>query len=80
MSRRAPRPLAERARAARGDARAARRMLAARPGGLGARRRRRDRRRGAPVAERDGVLTVACAAAVWAQELDLMAARADRAA
>lgn len=25
-----------------------------------------------PVAERAGVLTVACAAAVWAQELDLM--------
>jgi predicted nucleic acid-binding Zn ribbon protein len=25
-----------------------------------------------PVAERDGVLTVACAAAVWASELDLM--------
>jgi predicted nucleic acid-binding Zn ribbon protein len=26
-----------------------------------------------PTAERDGVLTVTCAAAVWAQELDLMA-------
>jgi predicted nucleic acid-binding Zn ribbon protein len=26
-----------------------------------------------PTAERDGVLTVRCAAAVWAQELDLMA-------
>ena len=26
-----------------------------------------------PAAERDGVLTVTCAAAVWAQELDLMA-------
>jgi len=26
-----------------------------------------------PSAERDGVLTVRCAAAVWAQELDLMA-------
>jgi predicted nucleic acid-binding Zn ribbon protein len=26
-----------------------------------------------PTAERDGVLTVICAAAVWAQELDLMA-------
>jgi predicted nucleic acid-binding Zn ribbon protein len=25
-----------------------------------------------PVAERDGELTLACAAAVWAQELDLM--------
>ena len=26
-----------------------------------------------PIAERDGVLTIGCAAAVWAQELDLMA-------
>jgi predicted nucleic acid-binding Zn ribbon protein len=26
-----------------------------------------------PVAERDGVLTIQCEAAVWAQELDLMA-------
>jgi predicted nucleic acid-binding Zn ribbon protein len=26
-----------------------------------------------PTAERDGVLTIACTAAVWAQELDLMA-------
>ena len=25
-----------------------------------------------PVSERDGVITVACASAVWAQELDLM--------
>jgi len=28
-----------------------------------------------PTAEREGVLTVTCAAAVWAQELDLMAAQ-----
>ena len=28
-----------------------------------------------PTAERDGVLTVTCAAAVWAQELDLMASQ-----
>jgi len=27
-----------------------------------------------PIAERDGVLSVTCEAAVWAQELDLMAA------
>jgi predicted nucleic acid-binding Zn ribbon protein len=26
-----------------------------------------------PTAERDGILTVTCSAAVWAQELDLMA-------
>ena len=28
-----------------------------------------------PVSERDGVVTVACGAAVWAQELDLMSER-----
>jgi predicted nucleic acid-binding Zn ribbon protein len=28
-----------------------------------------------PTAEREGVLTVTCAAAVWAQELDLMSAQ-----
>jgi len=28
-----------------------------------------------PAAERDGVLTISCEAAVWAQELDLMADR-----
>ena len=28
-----------------------------------------------PVSERDGVLTVSCASAVWAQELDLMSER-----
>ena len=28
-----------------------------------------------PVAERDGVITVACVSAVWAQELDLMSER-----
>jgi predicted nucleic acid-binding Zn ribbon protein len=28
-----------------------------------------------PTAEREGVLTVTCAAAVWAQELDLMASQ-----
>jgi len=30
-------------------------------------------REAAPVAERGGVVTVACSASVWAQELDLMA-------
>jgi len=29
----------------------------------------------APVAERDGTVTIACSAAVWAQELDLMSER-----
>jgi len=28
-----------------------------------------------PVAERDGVITVACVSAVWAQELDLLSER-----
>ena len=28
-----------------------------------------------PVSERDGVVTVACAASVWAQELDLLSER-----
>jgi predicted nucleic acid-binding Zn ribbon protein len=28
-----------------------------------------------PVAERDGVITVACTSAVWAQELDLLSER-----
>ena len=28
-----------------------------------------------PVAERDGIVTVACSSAVWAQELDLMSER-----
>ena len=30
---------------------------------------------GEPVAERDGVVTVACISAVWAQELDLLSER-----
>lgn len=30
-------------------------------------------REAAPVSERGGVVTVACSASVWAQELDLMA-------
>jgi predicted nucleic acid-binding Zn ribbon protein len=32
-------------------------------------------REAAPVAERDGVVTVACRSATWAQELDLLAER-----
>jgi predicted nucleic acid-binding Zn ribbon protein len=32
-------------------------------------------RAGRPVGERDGMVTVACAQAVWAQELDLMSER-----
>jgi len=43
-----------------------------RPGGLGARCRPAIAAASRPVAERAGVLTVACEAAVWAQELELM--------
>ena len=32
-------------------------------------------REATPVSERDGVVTVACRSATWAQELDLLAAR-----
>jgi predicted nucleic acid-binding Zn ribbon protein len=32
-------------------------------------------RESSPVAERDGVITVACRSATWAQELDLLGAR-----
>jgi predicted nucleic acid-binding Zn ribbon protein len=32
-------------------------------------------RAGRPVAEREGVVTIACTEAVWAQELDLMSER-----
>jgi predicted nucleic acid-binding Zn ribbon protein len=32
-------------------------------------------REASPVAERDGVVTVACRSATWAQELDLLGAR-----
>ena len=32
-------------------------------------------REGTPVAERDGVVTVACRSATWAQELDLLGAQ-----
>ena len=73
VSRTAPRPLSQRARALHRRARA------------GDARSRACRRSGSdaagpaiaaaaqPTAERDGVLTVTCEAAVWAQELDLMA-------
>ena len=59
---------------AHGDARAGD-DARARAGDLGgARPARRSRPRRRPTAERDGILTVTCDAAVWAQELDLMAA------
>lgn len=72
MSRRAPRPLAN-AIAPLQDAIAPATLLAevqrAWPDVAGA----AIAREASPVSERGGVVTVACAASVWAQELDLMA-------
>ncbi|HET6448827.1 MAG TPA: DciA family protein [Conexibacter sp.] len=72
MSRRAPRPLAS-ALAPLQASLAPRTLLAevqrAWPEAAGA----AIAREAAPVSERGGVVTVACAASVWAQELDLMA-------
>jgi predicted nucleic acid-binding Zn ribbon protein len=72
MSRRAPRPLAN-AIGPLQEALAPKTLLAevqrAWPGAAGA----AIAREASPVSERGGVVTVACAASVWAQELDLMA-------
>lgn len=72
MSRRAPRPLAN-ALAPLQASLAPQTLLAevqrAWPEAAGA----AIAREAAPVSERGGVVTVACAASVWAQELDLMA-------
>ena len=72
MSRRAPRPLAS-ALAPLQEALAPVTLLAAVqrawPEAAGA----AIAREAAPVAERGGVVTIACSASVWAQELDLMA-------
>jgi predicted nucleic acid-binding Zn ribbon protein len=72
MSRRAPRPLAS-ALAPLQESLAPKTLLAevqrVWPEAAGA----AIAREAAPVSERAGVVTVACAASVWAQELDLMA-------
>jgi predicted nucleic acid-binding Zn ribbon protein len=72
VSRRAPRPLAS-AIAPLQDALAPQTLLAevqrVWPQAAGA----AIAQQAAPVSERGGVVTVACAASVWAQELDLMA-------
>jgi predicted nucleic acid-binding Zn ribbon protein len=72
MSRRAPRPLSS-ALAPLQQALAPRTLLAdvqrAWPAAAGA----AIAREAAPVSERGGVVTIACSASVWAQELDLMA-------
>ena len=72
MSRRAPRPLSAAIEPLR-DALAPATLLAevqrAWPTAAGA----AIAREATPVSERGGVVTVACAASVWAQELDLMA-------
>jgi predicted nucleic acid-binding Zn ribbon protein len=72
MSRRAPRPLATALSPLR-DALAPATLLAdlqrVWPGVAGV----AIAREAAPVSERGGVVTIACSASVWAQELDLMA-------
>jgi len=72
MSRRAPRPLANAIGPLR-EALAPKTLLAevqrAWPAAAGT----AIAREASPVSERGGVVTVACAASVWAQELDLMA-------
>lgn len=72
MSRRAPRPLAS-ALAPLQEALAPRTLLAEVQRVWPAAAGDAIAREAAPVAERGGVVTVACAASVWAQELDLMA-------
>jgi predicted nucleic acid-binding Zn ribbon protein len=71
MSRRAPRPLAS-AIAPLQDALAPATLLAAVQRAWPAAAGEAIAREAAPVAERAGVVTIACSAAVWAQELDLM--------
>ena len=65
-------PARRRARAAAGGARAGD-AAGGGAAGVAERRRRGDRARGGARGERGGVVTVACSASVWAQELDLMA-------
>jgi predicted nucleic acid-binding Zn ribbon protein len=69
--RRSPRPLADALRQARARAEPLTLLAAAQsawPAAAGA----RVAAEAEPVAERDGVLTVACRSATWAQELDLL--------
>ena len=73
MSRTRPAPAVARARRADGGARPGERSRASRRSGS-APSARRSPPPARPTSERDGVLTVTCEAAVWAQELDLMAA------
>jgi len=72
MSRRSPRPLAN-AIAPLQDALAPATLLAAVQRAWPAAAGEAIAREAAPVTERGGVVTIACSAAVWAQELDLMA-------
>jgi predicted nucleic acid-binding Zn ribbon protein len=72
VSRRAPRPLAS-ALAPLQEALAPATLLAAVQRAWPAAAGEAIAREAAPVAERGGVVTIACSASVWAQELDLMA-------
>jgi predicted nucleic acid-binding Zn ribbon protein len=71
MSRRAPRPLAN-ALAPLQEALAPATLLAAVQRAWPAAAGEAIAREATPVAERAGVVTIACSASVWAQELDLM--------
>ena len=73
MSRRAPAPARQRARAACRQSLAPATLLAAVQRAWPEAAGEAIAREAAPVAERGGVVTVACSASVWAQELDLMA-------
>jgi predicted nucleic acid-binding Zn ribbon protein len=69
--RRAPRPIGAAVEAALGKAEPATLLAAVQsawPDAVG----EAIAREGTPVAERDGVVTVACRSATWAQELDLL--------
>jgi len=73
-ARRAPRPISEAVSAALEGAEPATLLAAVQrawPAAVG----EAIAREATPVAERDGVVTVACRSATWAQELDLLGAR-----
>ena len=70
-ARRSPRPLAAALRGARAGAEPQTLLAAAQSAWAGA-AGARVAREAEPVAERDGIVTIACRSATWAQELDLL--------
>jgi predicted nucleic acid-binding Zn ribbon protein len=74
MGRRAPRPIGNALETVLSGAEPATLLAAVQsawPGAVG----EAVAREASPVAERDGVVTIACRSATWAQELDLLGAR-----